>query len=569
MLTVRGSMMLAIATIGLIGGLLGRNSEAALACLAILVWMSFYWLGILWLANHRPVLKLAERKINNDHESNLVLSINGRYAVKTSWTAPRDLTGMRFQIHEILPDTFAIVDGRAGCCKRSRVGEKTELNFVVQPAACGRFELPGLVVQINDWPGLFHLQRFIACPQQVTVLPWLIRLQTTTAVVKSNNIQSAPGQHAYRRAGFSAELLGIREYQPGDPPRTIAWKATARTGNVMSREFEMEVPVRTSVICGLSPFQFLERPATSVADRVITAAASLARLILSDRDPVALMLASEKGTSRISHGGGQRQLVRILHHLLDATARANSVENLSDTELYETIMQAAWRRFPQLFDHGLNSIPPIKLRLFPEGRRNAMTRRRLALVLAYLLNLPPGSEILLAADNDAMLEACRAWSRKYPVTLPRYHSAVGRPSVEEQHALQRNIVASLLQCRSRARDNELYIVIAELMSSNEANRELLEAIRVCRAAKHRVLLIETPARAVAEEAYYDNDAARILTAHADTRTGNNSLIRQQLTSLGVRCASLDEPGMMQKVVDEIDLLRSGKSRSANPRAFAH
>ena len=337
----------------------------------------------------------------------------------------------------------------------------------------------------------------------------------------------------------------------------------------MSREFEMEVPVRTTVICGLSPFQFLERPETSVADRVITAAASLARLVLSDRDPVALMLASEKGTCRISHGGGQRQLVRILHHLLDATARANSVGNLSATELYETTMQATWRRFPQLFDHGLNSIPPIRIRLFPEARRNAMARRRLALVLSQTLALTPGSEIRLIADNEAMLDACRAYSRKYPVTPPRFHSSSGRPSVEEQQALQHNIVASLLQCRSRARDNELFVIIAELMSSSEANHELLEAIRVCRAAKHRVLVIETPAREVAAETYYDHDAARILTANSVSGAGSNSLLRQQLTSLGVRCASLDDPQMMQMVVDELALLRSGKSRSANPRAFAH
>lgn len=569
MLTARGSMLLAIAMIGLMGGLLGRNSEASLASLGILVWIGLQWLGMLWLANHRPVLKQLKRTVQNDHESSLVLSINNKYQVQTTWTAPLDLTGMRFQINEVLPDTFAVIDGQASCSQRSRAGQKSELGYSIQPAACGRFELPGLIVQINDWTGLFHLQRFIACPQQITILPWLIRPQTTTTVVKSHNIQSAPGQHAYRRAGISAELLGIREYQPGDPPRTIAWKATARTGNVMSREFEMEVPVRTTVICGLSPFQFLERPETSVADRVITAAASLARLILSDRDPVALMLASEKGTSRISHGGGQRQLVRILHHLLDATARVNSAGNLSATELYETTMQAAWRRFPQLFDHGLNSIPPIRIRLFPEARRNAMARRRLALVLAETLDLPPGTEFRLIADNEAMLYACEAYSRKYPVTMPRYHSSSGRPSIEEQQALQHNIVASLLQCRSRARDNEMYVIIAELMSSSDANHELLDAIRVCRAAKHRVLVIETPTREVAAETYYDHDAARILSANFVSEAGHNSLLRQQLTSLGVRCASLDDPQMMQMVVDELDLLRSGKSRNLNPRAFAH
>jgi uncharacterized protein (DUF58 family) len=570
MLTARGSILVALAALGLACGLLFGKNDTSLASLALLLWIGLYWPGIAWLAGRRPLLRQVQRAISADHDENIVLTIHSEFPVDTTWSRPFDWAGCRFLVRDVVPDTFAIVEDQPDGPMRQSTRPKNSLSYTIRPAACGRFELPGLSVEVSDPCGMFRLQRFVPCRQQVTVLPWTIRPQTTNSVVKPHNILSTPGQHAHRRAGISAELLGIREYQPGDPPRTIAWKATARSGHVMSREFEMEVPVRTSIICGLSPHQFLQRPETSVADQVITAASSLARLVLSDRDPVALMLASENGTSRISHGGGQRQLVRILHHLLDATAQANAVEKLSDLELYEAILNAAWQRFPELFHPRVNSLPPLKLRFAPGKRRRELTRRRLALVLAHLSGMPPGYEIRLALDDEAMLHACRVYARHFPVGLPRHHSSSGQPLIDEQCALQHNLVLSLLQCQSRARDNELYVVVCELTALPRANQELLDAIRVCRAARHRVMLVETPPRPASADVIHDEIAARILTRRGTTsQTEGNSLLRRKLTALGVRCSNLDDPRMMQLVVDELDILRAGKSRGRSHHSFAH
>ncbi len=45
----------------------------------------------------------------------------------------------------------------------------------------------------------------------------------------------------------SGDYLGIRDYQSGDPRKHIHWRATARTGRLVVREFDRRVPVRYAI----------------------------------------------------------------------------------------------------------------------------------------------------------------------------------------------------------------------------------------------------------------------------------------------------------------------------------
>src|SRR5207302_354096 len=61
-----------------------------------------------------------------------------------------------------------------------------------------------------------------------------------------------PGMHRLYRPGSGSELLDLRDYQPGDPPRTIAWKVSARRDKLITKELEREVPVRCTLLLDTS-----------------------------------------------------------------------------------------------------------------------------------------------------------------------------------------------------------------------------------------------------------------------------------------------------------------------------
>lgn len=62
-------------------------------------------------------------------------------------------------------------------------------------------------------------------------------------------LREAHRQGAWRsRAGVGTELLKLRPYRPGDPPRQVHWKATARQGKLLVREMAEESDA-SFVIC--------------------------------------------------------------------------------------------------------------------------------------------------------------------------------------------------------------------------------------------------------------------------------------------------------------------------------
>ncbi|MFG0292158.1 MAG: DUF58 domain-containing protein [Phycisphaerales bacterium JB050] len=114
-------------------------------------------------------------------------------------------------------------------------------------------------------------------PDEVLVLPRLVELPDS--VLLSGGGRGRYETERHDRKGLGLEFYAIREYQPGDPMRRIAWKQSARSGTLRTREFAS--PVATSVLIDVA----FEREGTSFAreeesegERVICLAASLAAL---------------------------------------------------------------------------------------------------------------------------------------------------------------------------------------------------------------------------------------------------------------------------------------------------
>src|SRR5262249_1814115 len=113
-----------------------------------------------------------------------------------------------------------------------------------------RFE--GLKLQTADLQGFFYRAAFVSAPMELLVLPRLADSEGRPATTKRFNLLPPPGVHRLRQAGTGSELLDLRDSLPGDPPRTIAWKVSARRDRLITKEFESEVPVRCTLFVDTS-----------------------------------------------------------------------------------------------------------------------------------------------------------------------------------------------------------------------------------------------------------------------------------------------------------------------------
>lgn len=98
--------------------------------------------------------------------------------------------------------------------------------------------------------GILRRVREFDLPAQVLVYPRLVRVDRKVLFKLSD--MDPFGRERIDRGGGHEEFYGLREYRPGDSLKTIDWKRTARTGQLVSREMTQPSPPKIMVALDLS-----------------------------------------------------------------------------------------------------------------------------------------------------------------------------------------------------------------------------------------------------------------------------------------------------------------------------
>lgn len=124
-------------------------------------------------------------------------------------------------------------------------GGAVEFAGPIQFARRGRYPVPA-VEAASGYPfGLVELTRPLLTAGEVVVLPalgqvdvpafrrWLVRAAGATDLLR----------RTYRRlATADGDVRGVRAYRPGDPPRDVHWRTSARRDQLMVREYDRSPP---------------------------------------------------------------------------------------------------------------------------------------------------------------------------------------------------------------------------------------------------------------------------------------------------------------------------------------
>ncbi|MEW5961436.1 MAG: DUF58 domain-containing protein, partial [Chloroflexota bacterium] len=110
----------------------------------------------------------------------------------------------------------------------------------------GLYRFPNLPLDSSGPFGLFRIRRTLAAPGEILIYPAFQPL-------KRLRLLAQPGfsERQARRAGMSSDILGIREYRPGDSLRQIHWRSTAHTGQLMVKEFADAEQLTMTVVLDL------------------------------------------------------------------------------------------------------------------------------------------------------------------------------------------------------------------------------------------------------------------------------------------------------------------------------
>ena len=126
------------------------------------------------------------------------------------------------------------------------------------------------------------------------------------------------GRHRSPFKGSSVEFVEHREYYPGDEIRHIDWRAFGKTGRYYVKEFEDETNLRAHLLVDASGSMSYAGTTVSKFEYASQLAASMAWLLLGQRDSVGLVTFDSKIRNQLK-ASSNRDVFRRMAHVLEQT----------------------------------------------------------------------------------------------------------------------------------------------------------------------------------------------------------------------------------------------------------
>lgn len=198
-------------------------------------------------------------------------------------------------------------------------GAVGEFHYWVVPQARGSDFFAGSFVRVSGPLGLVDRVWRLSSEQPVRVYPNVLALREFDLLRQRGHLRQM-GIRRSRMRGLGMEFESLREYTQGDDFRKIDWKATARRGKLVVRNFEQER--NQSVVLGIDVGRLMLAEVGGIRklDHVLDAALMLAHAAAHAGDCVGILVYADTVRRSIPPRKGRNTLGAIIEALHDLEA---------------------------------------------------------------------------------------------------------------------------------------------------------------------------------------------------------------------------------------------------------
>lgn len=687
MLTPRGWWFLIVVVFLLALGafvLANYTTVPAILALTLFAWFVYEWVQF-HVRSNAAVSRLRVRRIVlQGGRSTPMLWANVPFEVRVRVRHDGFVTIGYAVVEDRLPAGADIIEGVTDETTSIAPGEPVDVSYTLKCPAPGVLRFEGVKVRVADLHGFFYRRVFVRDPVEFLVLPPLVNDEGRQRADKRFNTLPPPGIHRLRRPGSGDELLDLRDYRPGDPPKMIAWKPSAKKDKLITKEYENDVPVRAVLFLDTSDGVRLGPPGNTLLTRMAGVAAVVSQASAANRDLVGLTTFDDKTAAVMKPARTQTHMISVLRKLAEVSALQPSTKGVPPEHLTRRAYPLAHELYPELmgsrtntlpmsrrwiplldkwwgwivlfvlvlppilmvykfsnilggpplpgpfqkiyhkwmadtFDFAVRSTPrvywatrigfalviwmvtlnwpsiPAALFWFVYGARGwfglraAELRKRKQLAALFGLQDGTGPDGIerYVHDDEAYAERVGAFLQHHQLRCPMpLYDEAGR--YRFKCARKADVLANeIVRAVSRARDNELYVILADLAELGDDLEPLVKACRVARARRHHVMVIvpwpadvpspdETPAEAERGDEpkkkkrhpddFFDPSIRhkRISKIVLDNLTRQYHeqfrTMRRALSSAGATVMRVNDGDPVRLVLDRLDRLRGMRSR---------
>ena len=349
-----------------------------------------------------------------------------------------------------------------------RIGDAFFMGFLIKIEACA-----GLM-EVAVWHP-FHF-RIVVLPKRF-VARRMAALRATRAAPRGHGGHSTPS-----RRGYGFEIRELRDHQPGDPFKHIAWRASARRGRLILREFESDLDLSTWIVLDVSPSMFWGKPGHARIDYALETAYNLSSTLLNQGHKAGLIAFDGDVRMCVRPAAGRRQLMRLTDHLLEVPHLVHEGRTeTSDREV--TARVARWFRAQEGLSLELGGSvvgddgSDIALDV---ARLLSVTRRRLTEFISRRPRPRPTLPIH-AYSADPHQSLLRAFARHAGVALPM--DPTPRPAAQEA-----GLTASLRAILGAHDGPHAIVIISDLYTAADLTT-FTQIAMAARRRRHALMLL--------------------------------------------------------------------------------
>jgi uncharacterized protein (DUF58 family) len=168
-----------------------------------------------------------------------------------------------------------------------RVAGRKEVAFSWTPQTRGCWSLEDITLESRYPLGLTTARRTVpASPHEITVYPDFVPLRSLP--IQGEAHPKMARTVSRRRAGHD-EFFGLKQYQPGDEARAIHWRASARLGELVLREYEHQQDRQMWIVLELAEDEHLGTGRLGSSECMFRIAHSIAVKAIEEDVPVGLL----------------------------------------------------------------------------------------------------------------------------------------------------------------------------------------------------------------------------------------------------------------------------------------
>lgn len=304
---------LVAASLGLLAPLaLLRSEVAGVLLVADVAWVLLFLLDVWGVAG------LALDRFPVSREAPAAFSVGRPLPVTYLWSnpAPRVLT---LRVREAVPAPLEAAHGVERLLVLPAARQLREA-ITYLPRRRGKAAGGTLFLRVLGRLGLAWRQGRRELPWAVLVYPSLKSAALRALPAQAQRRREA-GFRNLRRIGEGKSFESLKEWVPGEETRSIDWKATARRGKLMARQYEDERRQHVMIVLDAGRLLTAELEGRARLDAAIDAALELAHSAIGHDDNVGLMVFADEVLHYVPPARGRRALRLVLDALAATEGR--------------------------------------------------------------------------------------------------------------------------------------------------------------------------------------------------------------------------------------------------------